>query len=278
MLRYMDFVIALFSCDFCVGKVKRIQIARFLFSSLASPRDSKFGRVIFTWNDMTYMPLFTGKFCWHFLILKSTHPNHSPPFYFPFFHWSYLTCFTAIQNSPYLESIIPNEGVIVSGVQEGAEWKECCRSEILNKWFEVSNEHVFVCISEAPDIYSILPLSSAVPNQSTTILYITIPHLLSISILLKVEPQGSYQRDMYFHQWVCIVLLQFIIVWDLLKKIYPFVLMSIRGRENEVQNCLVLMMKSIMEIVELVGIRKGICKSKNLNMGNVSICKNSVAV
>ncbi len=99
------------------------------------------------------------------------------------------------------------------------------------------------------------------------------PQLLSISILIQVELQGSYQKDMSFCQWVYICWFCSGIVGICQKKISPFMLVPRKDCKNDVQKCLVPKMKSMMDIVEAARKRKGIWKINNFYLGSVPRCK-----
>jgi len=60
---------------------------------------------------------------------------------------------------------------------------------------------------------------------------------------------------------------------DLSKRISPFMLIPRKDCENDMQKCLVSKTKSTMDLVEVVAKRKGMWKSNNYYLGNVSRCK-----
>ncbi len=71
-------------------------------------------------------------------------------------------------------------------------------------------------------------------------------------------------------------LYSFVVFWfsgDLSKRISPFMLIPRKDCENDVLKCLVSKMESTMELVEVAAKRKGMWKSNNNYLGNVSRCK-----
>lgn len=142
-------------------------------------------------------------------------------------------------------------------------------------------QKIDTCVMLEPDLVSTSAVgnvtasspSTAVANKATTIFY---PHNATAASNLYFNLVGTTRKltkGYVFQLTGLYSLVMFLFYRDLSKRISPFMLILRNDCENDEQKCLVSKIRGTMEFTEVEAKRKGMCKSNNYYLGNVSRCK-----